>query len=99
MDITAEYATEVRETLNSLADVNRGKILHLVVPSSEDSVIEYFGFKGSDLPKVVIADLRKEGAGMRKYHFEGIQASLEDLTQFEQDFLDGALTPNLKSQD
>jgi len=37
---------------------------------------------------------------MKKYLFEGGDAfSLEDLTQFEQDFLDGALRPTLKSED
>ena len=98
VDVKAEYLDEIKSTLDIVADVNRGKMLHIYVPSKEQRVIEYFGFKSDDLPKTVIADMRSEG-GMKKYLFEGDEHTVEGLKRFEADFFDGALKPTLKSED
>jgi len=98
VDIKADYMDEIKSTLDVVADMNRGKMLHIYVPSKEQRVIEYFGFKTDDLPKTVIADMRNEGA-MKKFLFEGDEHTVASLKLFETDFFDGALKPTLKSED
>ena len=103
VDPTASYMGELKETLTTLADDHRGEILHIYVPSSEDRVMNYFSLEKKELPKTVIVDVSKSdgGAGsLKKYLFTGSKLhTLEDLRQFESDFLAGTLTPILKSED
>mmetsp|Transcript_14253 Transcript_14253/g.33116 ORF Transcript_14253/g.33116 Transcript_14253/m.33116 type:complete len:499 (+) Transcript_14253:78-1574(+) len=100
IDLKADYADEFKETLSKVADVNRGKMLHIIVPSTEERVREYFGFKDSDLPKTVIADMGSDsGAGMKKYMFDEVEHTYENLVAFENEFLAGSLTPTLKSEE
>jgi hypothetical protein len=73
-------------------------MLHIYVPSSEDRVMSYFGFKKEELPKTLIADMRTD-ASMKKFLFEGKTHTAEDLIKLESDFFDGALTPTLKSEE
>lgn len=59
----------LKNTMTEVATAMRGKLLVVNVPSSETRVIEYFGFKTEDLPKLVVVNM---GAGsMKKYAFDG----------------------------
>lgn len=54
------------ESLTKVATANRGKMLHVHVPQSEERVLQYFGAKPEDLPVLVIADMSNNGA-IKKY--------------------------------
>lgn len=112
-DPKAAYAEELRETLERLADVHRGQLLHILVPQAEDRVLSYFGVDKKDLPRTVLSDVRVEGA-MKKYLFSpsasavagggGGGAALkahrfDDLSAFERAYFSGELKPDLKSEE
>lgn len=54
------------ETLTKVATTNKGKMLHVHVPHTEDRVLSYFGAKADSLPVVVIADMTSNSA-IKKY--------------------------------
>mmetsp|Transcript_10245 Transcript_10245/g.23678 ORF Transcript_10245/g.23678 Transcript_10245/m.23678 type:complete len:475 (+) Transcript_10245:455-1879(+) len=111
-DPAAAYAEPLRETLEALAEVHRGRVLHLLVPQAEDRVMSYFGVDKKELPRSVLSDVRVEGA-MRKYNFNPSAAAvadgtkgaalkahrLADLEAFEAAYFAGELTPDLKSEE
>lgn len=45
------------DTLTKVASKNKGKLLHVHVPHTEERVLSYFGAKEDNLPMVVIADM------------------------------------------
>ncbi|CAM9820446.1 unnamed protein product, partial [Hapterophycus canaliculatus] len=85
------------EALTKVADKNRGKMLHVHVPHSEDRVLQYFGAKTENLPMVVIADMSTNSA-IKKYTFPG-DITEEGLSAFEEKFFKDELTPTLKSEE
>lgn len=94
----SEVAAALRATLAALADDHRGQVLHVLVPSTEDKVMSYFGADKKDLPQTYLADMRAEGS-LRKFPFAGGKAHrLADLRAFEAAFLRGELAPHLKSE-
>lgn len=52
--------------LTKTASGNRGKMLHVHVPHTEERVLQYFGAKADNLPMVVIADMNSNSA-IKKY--------------------------------
>lgn len=54
------------EALSKVAADNRGKMLHVHVPHTEERVLQYFGAKTDNLPIVVIADM-SNNAAIKKY--------------------------------
>jgi len=99
----APYEMNLRATLTSLADIHRGRVLHVFVPATEEKVMSYFGVEKKELPRTVLADMSVEG-NMKKYHFAPTGAAskaheLGDLRAFEESFLAGDLKPNLKSEE
>lgn len=49
-----------------VAEKNRGKLLHVHVPHTEDRVLQYFGAKEDNLPMIVIADM-SSNSSIKKY--------------------------------
>lgn len=102
-DDTKDYHDKLVKAVNEPATINRGKMLHIIIPLSEDRIMEYFGFKEADLPAVMMVNMDQ---GMKKYAFpskaEELSAVLDttftaDIIKFEADYFDGKLEPALKS--
>ncbi|CAM9149031.1 unnamed protein product [Ectocarpus fasciculatus] len=83
--------------LTKVASANRGKLLHVHVPHTEDRVLQYFGAKADNLPMVVIADMSSTSA-IKKYTYSD-KISEAGLLAFEKQFLGGELVPTLKSEE
>lgn len=49
-----------------VAEKQRGKMLHVHVPHTEERVLQYFGASEENLPMVVIADMNSNSA-IKKY--------------------------------
>jgi len=81
--------------LTPVARQTKGKITHVIVPSTETRVLDFFGVKPEDLPRASIIDMRVEPP--KKYFFSG-ELSVENLIEFEANFLAGLLKPSFKSQ-
>lgn len=97
MTVTGEphHATIVSE-MSEAAKELRGKILAVNVPSTETKVIEFFGFKTEDLPKLVIVDMG-QGA-MKKYGFEG-EITTSAVLVHANSVLAGNAKPTLKTEE
>lgn len=54
------------ESITKVAAKNRGKILHVHVPHTEERVLQYFGAKAENLPMVVVADMTSTSS-IKKY--------------------------------
>lgn len=52
--------------LPQVAEKQRGKLLHVHVPHTEDRVLQYFGATEEKMPMVVIADMTSNSA-IKKY--------------------------------
>ena len=75
----------------------KGKLMFINVPHSENRVMEFFGITEADIPTMVLADLGAE-SGIKKYPYSG-EADSKKITAHVQAFLDGKLTPHLKSEE
>lgn len=104
-DETAEYHEKLTTAMKIPATSNKGKVLHVVIPLTEDRILDYFGFSAADLPTVMLVNMK---GGMKKFAFgkttAEILATMEttlgaDLEIFEASYLAGDLTPALKSAD
>jgi protein disulfide-isomerase A1 len=84
------------DVFTEIAKANRGKVLFINVPSTESRVLEYFGFKDTDLPAYVLADMGGKGA-MKKYVYDG-KMEAKDIQAFIDTFYSGDLKPTLKSE-
>lgn len=102
-DSSKDYHEDVLAGLKPVATKNKGKLLHILIPSSEDRILEYFGFKEADLPAVMLVNM---ASGMKKYSFKSKGDALvselkttfaDDLIAFEADYFKGELKPTLKS--
>jgi protein disulfide-isomerase A1 len=78
------------------AKENKGKLLHVFVPSKETKVMEYFGLKAEDLPTMLIADMNQN---LKKFPIGHKDLNQESIAAFESEFLDGKLLPTLKSEE
>jgi len=75
----------------------RGKTLFVNVPSSETKVMEFFGITEAQCPTMVIADLGAE-SGIKKYPYSG-EVDADQIAAHVNAFLNGELTPHLKSEE
>jgi len=75
----------------------KGKTLFVNVPSTESKVLEFFGIKEDQLPTMVIADLGAE-SGIKKYPYSG-EVKADQISAHVSAFLNGELTPHLKSEE
>jgi protein disulfide-isomerase A1 len=73
-----------------------GKALFVVVPSSEDRVMGYFGITAKDTPTAVLVNMND--SGMKKFKYTGGMAQA-DFDAFLADHVAGKLKPFLKSDD
>jgi protein disulfide-isomerase A1 len=96
------YHEEVMSAAKAAASENKGKLLHVFVPLSEERILDYFNLKEADLPAVMLVNMEK---GMKKYAFESKSDALKnnlssfekDLKNFEAGYFAGSLKPSLKS--
>jgi protein disulfide-isomerase A1 len=102
-DTTKDYVPALEKALKVGATAHKGKLLHVIIPLTETRIVEYFGVKEEELPKVIIVNM---GAGMKKYMFassgDALVGSLEstfddDLAAFEKLYVAGEVAPTLKS--
>ena len=59
VDAKAPYVAGIRATLEQLAGDHRGTLLHVVVGSTEDKIMSYFGVEKSELPRTVSTDCER----------------------------------------
>jgi protein disulfide-isomerase A1 len=85
------------EAYTKAAGQFKGKTLFVNVPSSESKVMEFFGISEAQLPTMVLADLGAE-SGIKKYPYTGAVDAAE-ISAHVQAFLNGELTPHLKSEE
>lgn len=104
-DESKDYHEKLITAVTEPAKVNQDKMLHIIVPLSEDRILEYFGFKEEDLPAIMLVNMDK---GMKKYAFDKkadeLSATFEttfsaDVTTFEANYFAGSLEAALKSAD
>ncbi|KAF1781730.1 Thioredoxin, conserved site [Phytophthora cactorum] len=88
-----------RARTTSPAKANKGKLLHVIMPSTEKRIVDYF------VPAIMLVNM---AGSMKKYGFDykaddfvaKIEDGLtEDLVAFEKSYFEGKLTPLLKSAD
>merc|ERR1711966_135023 len=66
----------------------------IYMPKKESRIMSVFDLEESDMPAVVIADMR--GGSMKKYIFEG-KVNTAEVKTWMQSFFDGKISPKLKS--
>ena len=89
---------EILAMLGEVATETRGKVLHIYVPSSEERILDYFGIANERLPQLMLADMSLDD-GMKKYRFTGDELTADAVRAFEAAFFEGALLPDLKSEE
>lgn len=102
-DEKADYHEGFVAAAKGAAQENRDRMLHIVIPLSEDRVLDYFGFTEADLPAIMLVNME---AGMKKFGFptkaSELKATIEstlgdDLLAFENSYFNGEMKPTLKS--
>lgn len=91
-----DYHEKTVGLFRELGTQYRGQVLMVRVPSSESKVMEYFGFKSTDLPAFVLADMSGDGQ-MKKFIYTG-EYEATALKTFVDDFLANKLKVVLKSE-
>lgn len=91
-----DYHENVMNQFREVGKQFRGQVLMVRVPSSESKVMEYFGFKSTDLPAFVLADMSGDGQ-MKKFIYTG-EFEQAAITTFVEDFLAQKLKVVLKSE-
>merc|ERR1712137_8195 len=103
VDTSKDYTAGIEAAMKIPAQVNKGKLLHVIMPSSEKQIVEYFGLKEDELPAVLLV---KMGGSLKKYGFDykgdDLIAKIEsgfdaDLIAFEKNYFEGNLALLLKS--
>ncbi|CAI5720672.1 unnamed protein product [Peronospora effusa] len=103
VDPSKDYMDGIEAALKTPADANKGKLLHVIIPNSEKQIMEYFGLTDEDMPAVILAHM---SGSMKKYGFDykgdDLVAKIgkgfaDDLAAFEKSYIEGKLTPELKS--
>lgn len=104
-DESKDYHKDLVAGLTPAATQNKGELLHILIPASEDRILDYFGFKEADLPAIMLVNM---ASGMKKFAFgtkgDDLIAQLkttfaDDVVAFEAEYFTGALKPTLKSAD
>jgi protein disulfide-isomerase A1 len=97
-DPKADHHQGVHDAFAGVAKDFRGEVLMVNVPTKEDKVMEFFGYKASDAPAAILADMSKEGS-MKKFPFDGEMSSADAVKTFLRSVLDGKVKPTLKSEE
>ncbi|KAK1934400.1 Protein disulfide-isomerase [Phytophthora citrophthora] len=97
VDTTKDYVSDIEAALKAPAKENKGKLLHVIMPSTEKRIVDYFGLKDEEMPAIML----KYGFDYKADDFVAkIKDGLaEDLIAFEKNYFEGKLTPQLKSAD
>lgn len=102
-DQEKEYFSSFEKQAKIAAKENKGKLLHIFIPLSEDRIMDYFGFKKDDLPAIMLVNM---ASGMKKFSYtskgDDLIAAMDgdlgaDLIAFEASYFEGTLKPSLKS--
>ncbi|CAH0480673.1 unnamed protein product [Peronospora belbahrii] len=102
-NISEDYMAGLEAALKTPAQLNKGKMLHVIMPSTESRIVEYFGITEDDMPAIVLVNM---SGSLKKYGFDykadELIAKMEngfvdDLVVFEKNYLEGKLLPQLKS--
>ncbi|KAG3025513.1 Protein disulfide-isomerase [Phytophthora cactorum] len=105
VDTSKDYVSGIEAALKAPAKANKGKLLHVIMPSTEKRIVDYFGLKDEEMPAIMLVNM---AGSMKKYGFDykaddfvaKIEDGLtEDLVAFEKSYFEGKLTPLLKSAD
>jgi len=76
-----------------LSSKYRGRLIFIIIPSTEQAVLQYFGFRSIDLPQTVVADIRESDAPKR-YDMKG--GNIESYQNgFNHAFIDTSLVGDL----
>ncbi|CEG48340.1 protein disulfide-isomerase domain [Plasmopara halstedii] len=103
VDMDEDYVSGIETALRTPAEANKGKLLHVVMPSTEKRIVDYFGLTEEEMPVVMLVNM---AGSMKKYGFNYKADSLvakiddglaDDLVAFEKSYFEGKLTPLLKS--
>ena len=96
LDMAHAGTAAMRAALTNVAKQNRGSALHVIMPSTQTDVMQYFGLKAEDLPTAIIMSMRD---GMKQYRYTASTLDEKGMFEFEGNFNAGALSPHLKSAD
>jgi protein disulfide-isomerase A1 len=91
----AHHETTV-EQFKTVAGDHKGEVLFVNIPSTEKSILDYFGLEESHLPAFVLADMSAQG--MKKFPFTG-DINSGAVSEFINSFKAGTLKPTLKSEE
>jgi protein disulfide-isomerase A1 len=103
VDESKDYYANFEEQAKIAPKENKGKLLHIFIPLTEDRIMEYFGFKEDDLPAIMLVNME---SGMKKFAFTSQGEELltiinnnlgAELIAFEASYFEGTLTRSLKS--
>jgi protein disulfide-isomerase A1 len=103
VDTTKDYMEDLEKAMKIPSAANQGKLLHVIIPSTETRVVDYFGFKEEDFPCAMLVNMND---GMKKYGFSykaeemisKISTTLaDDVAAFEESYFAGEVAPTLKS--
>ncbi len=93
VDKSASHYDEALSALRSMAAEYKGRLLAVVIPSTEDRVMNYFGFKKADLPKAVAVNM----AGQMKKYIMDAPLTADAMKTHAEAYFAGSLKAHLKS--
>lgn len=96
-DKSSDHHKPTIDVFTEIAKEFKGKLLVVNIPSSEDRVLDYFGLKTSDLPKLILADMGGEGQ-LKKFPYDG-KIDATEISTFFNNFFNGEVKPTLKSEE
>nr|AMM62656.1 conotoxin-specific protein disulfide isomerase (cspdi) [Conus textile] len=97
--VRKEGAKDTLDTFKAAAGEFKGKVLFIYLDTAIEKnkrFMEVFGLKAADTPAMRLIQL---GEGLVKYKPESDSLDKSTMTKFVQDFLDGKLKPDLKSEE
>lgn len=98
VDSTKASQTEpvLKEAKASAVDF-KGKALFVTIDKTDDRIMEFFGVVEADLPTVRVVKMTEEG--INKYKYQGEEITSAAISKLLNDFFDGKLSADLKSED
>ena len=113
-DISVKLSMKLLEEVEMKCDSYRGRLVFIVIPASERSVIQHFGHENSPLPQITVADIRNpENPNRYSMHSGRIQdifgggyetsahtQSIEPsfLNRFLDQYINNELSPSLRTE-
>jgi len=93
-DDSESYHEAILAGYSTIAKANKGELLFVSVPPSNDGILNYFGLTKQDLPQLVIVDMT---TAIKKYPIYG-EVTVDSMGEHVKAFLAGNLLPTLKSE-